>query len=109
MHCEPDWGTNLAQRYNIKKLLCCGTKWLEAGGNTSTSISVSQNCSLDRVTVNTVREISVSLATYSLTACVCKVDMYAWQHISSADLATAATNNLRVVHFNLVCFFRKQP
>lgn len=34
---------------------------------------------------------------YLLTACVCRVGMYAWQHISSVDLAAAATTNLSAI------------
>lgn len=56
---------------------------------------------LQPVIFNMLRIISVNLDTYWLTARVCTVGMYAWQHTSSADLAAAATTNLRVKHFNL--------
>lgn len=85
-----------------------GTKAWEADGNIETSISVSQNYSLDQVIFNVLRIISVNLDTYSPTACGCKVGMHAWQHISSVHLAAAATTNLSVKHFNLECFFRRQ-
>lgn len=38
----------------------------------------------------------MNVDTYSPTACGCKVGMYVWQHISSVDLAAAATTNLSV-------------
>lgn len=68
-----------------------------------------ENCSLYQVIFNTARISSANLDTYLLTACVCEMGMYAWQHVSSTDLAAAVTINLSVKHFNSECFFRRQP